>query len=120
MTGANLAVGETSGTAGGRIRNVVPTSCSPRLLLVHWKLDVRSASALCSPSVSGSSSEVVSKGGVLCSVYCFLVSTLRLLIPVYLLREVLLGGIFPVKPSACAPILVGLPGSLGSNCQHPS
>lgn len=110
MAGANPAMWETSGTAGVMVRNV-PTSCSPRLLLVHemagctGSLEVRCASALCSPCASGSSNKtVVSMGGVpqlsvlLISLYLEAVDPY---LPYYSSqRVILLGGIFPVNPSA--------------------
>lgn len=100
MAGANPAVGETSGTAGVTVRNV-PISCSLRLLLVHQavgctgSLEVRAAPALCSPVSLGTAVRLLSlREGFPSSGYCFSVSALRLLIPVYLLKEViLLGGV---------------------------
>lgn len=89
-------------------KHCVPISCSPRLLLVHQavgctgSLEVRAASALCSPVSLGTAVRLLSpREGFPSSGYCLSVSALRLLIPVYLLREViLLGERFPVHPSA--------------------
>lgn len=105
--GMGWLVLETSGTAQIAVRNV-PISCSPRLLLVHQatgctgSLEVRAASALCSPVSLGAAVRLWSpREGFPSSGYCLSVSALRLLIPVYLLIEVILpGGMFPVRPSA--------------------
>lgn len=52
-------------------------------------------------SLGAATRRLSAREGFPSSVYCLSVSTLRLLIPIYLLREViLLGGIFPVNASA--------------------
>lgn len=125
MAGANPAMWETSGTAGVMVRNV-PTSCSPRLLLVHemagctGSLEVRCASALCSPCASGSSNEtVVSMGGVP-QLSVLLISLYLEAVNPYLPAEKSnpAGRNIPSESLSRAPILVGLPGSLGNRCQH--